>query len=163
MVLNIANLKKLKAMKKLIFFAVLLLGLAACRKSGDKFEDIEVFPSTTVQYTVGESYHRVFTTSAPVYLCGIYYNEGYMNEEEQKDISSTYYKHPPFEVNWEGVRVRMQDLRTIEIWINADCRPTSEAHSYFRLGLSATRFWYDESTIWWVDNIIIYRNQPVEE
>lgn len=150
-------------MKKLFYFIVLLLGFAACGKTGDKFEGIEVFPWTTVQYTYGEAYHRLFTTSAPVYLYGIYYNEGNKNEEVQKDIPNTYYKHPPFEVDWEGVRVRMQDLRTIEVWIDADCRPTSEAHSYFRLGLSATRFWYDESTIWWVDDIIITRTQPAEE
>lgn len=156
-------------MKKLFYFAAMLLCFVSCAYSGDTYRDIDIYLDSGVkgnkyEYTYGEDFHRVFTTSEPVHLINILYTdykEGI--EEEKKEISKEHYEHPPFAVDWEGVRVAVKDFQTIEIWIDADAWPTTEEHSAFAFDLEPIRFWYDDSTIWAVDDIVIFRNQPAEE
>lgn len=163
-------------MKKLfaLFLVCASFSFVACGDvDGDKFRTIEISSSTGAllnnrycEYLYGEPYHNIFTASEPILLTDIIYHEGTPSEEfDRISIPQKEYENPPFEVEWEGFRLKMHDIQTFEIWIDADCRPTTEAQSSFTLDLSPPRFWYDheEGIIWWADDPIIIRNPPEEE
>lgn len=148
--------------RNLIFFLLLLL--FGCGKSGTQFRYIEVTPSVQ-EINYGEDFHGVFLCSDPVYLTEILYSEEHREEIESKYISRTFYQYPPYEIEWEGVRVSVPNLQTIEVWIEADCRPTNSSRSTFALNLEPIRLWYDDEDhiMWHVQDVGIIRNKPSEE
>ncbi len=111
-------------------------------------------------FVKGESYHGVFTTSHPVVLTYLYYGED-ETMVDKKYISSTRYENPPYEYEWEGVRIEVPDFKTIKIWIDADCRPTEAVLSTFAFDLEPHESLNDDSHVWGVNDVRIYRtNSP---
>ena len=153
-------------MKKLLFFAVLLLGFAAC-KYEDMFRYIEWSPIKIDPIVIGEPYQVAFNFSDPIYLTDITYSEVVDNKSrdvDTKHIARTYYEHPPYKVDWEGLHVEVPNLYTIKVTVDADCRPTEIEKSFFYFKLDAAeRIEGDFSTIWQWSDIVIYRTQPAEE
>ena len=76
-------------MKKLFYFAAMLLCFVSCAYSGDTYRDIDIYLDSGVkgnkyEYTYGEDFHRVFTTSEPVHLINILYTDYKEGIEEEK-------------------------------------------------------------------------------
>lgn len=153
-------------MKRVLFFILTLLAFTGCKKDIEYYF-VEVTPSPIVEIPYGEAYHEIFTFSHPVDLSSIYYSEN-DRTVDRKNILNQYY-NPPYGLAWEGVRFHMKDYYTIEIWVDADCRPTTAEGSDFQFNFE--RF-FDEANpapenytweSWQTPPIRIIRTQPKEE
>lgn len=153
-------------MKKYLCFILTLLALVACDKDVEYYY-VEVTPSPIVEIPYGEAYHEIFTFSHPVDLLSIYYLENDRTVDRKETLNQFW--NPPYGFDWEGVRFHMKDYYTIEIWVDADCRPTTAEASNFQFYF--TRF-FDEANpapenytweSWQTPPIVIIRTQPAEE
>jgi len=157
------TIKTFIAMKRIVYLFI-LLSLCGCRSaSGPDYQDISVFPGSYQKIVLGTEFHCIYTTSDPVYLDKIVYEDNPPKVAEERPISRTFYKMLPYTVEWQGLKVVIHSMNKIEVWLSPDARPTSSEQSAFLLDINAIRFWYDENTIWWVDDIYIERTQPAEE
>ncbi len=148
-----------------IIMLIGVLFLTSCWLMKDPYLQIEINEANSIRkFVKGESYHGVFTTTHPVVLTYLYYEED-DKTIDKKYISSTRYENPPYEYEWEGVRIEVHDFKSFEIWIDADCRPTEAVKSAFIFDLEPHRSltYGDDSHVWGVGNLYVYRTNSPDE
>lgn len=148
-------------MRRLLILLFAPLFLTGCNLTCD-VTHIDISPRDN-EFAYGEAFHGVFTASEPIVITQIFYKE----DGELKDtkyISRTNYENPPYEVDWDGVRLKVHDLSTFEVWIDVDARPTTAENSSFVFDLLSADYEYgDFSNIKTVSDLSILRVVPAEE
>ncbi|MBE6196990.1 MAG: hypothetical protein E7137_07900 [Rikenellaceae bacterium] len=140
------------------YYASLFLMLLFCSCKDvdtDEFRLITVSPYERISVEQGVSFHNKFTTSDPVYFTGIQVND------LKLEVGSEVYENPPFEIVGDGIKGIQHDSKTIEILVSGDLELTEGEHCVV-FDLSPIRLRYNESLIWWVNDIVITRTQPAE-
>ena len=137
-------------------FLFLMLLFCSCKDvDADEFRLITVSPYERISVEQGADFHNIFTTSDPVYFTAIRVNGSKL------EVGPEVYENPPFEIIGEGIRGVQHDPRTIEIWVSGDLELIEG--DGFVFDLSPIRLRYNESLIWWVNDIVISRTPPAEE